>query len=254
MDSQTELLSIAIQAAKVAAAPLKQAVAGYRTIKVEEAHDVKLQADIESERKIREHLVSASSYPIIGEEEGGDPRLWEGEAYYWVVDPLDGTYNYLREYPECCVSVGLMKGKTPVCGVIYNFNTDTLYTGGPGLPLQINGRDHTPNWAESADKACIATGFPHEMKRDESSMVSFINLILNYKKVRMIGSAALAMTYVTTGYFDLYYETGVKLWDIAAGLSLAASAGATTRLKHWEHKPLHFDIWTAGRPEFIPGD
>jgi len=251
MDSKRTHLQLAVEAAQIAAIPLKNAVAGYRSIHVEEAHDVKLQADLESERKIREFLNRETPYPIIGEEQGGDSTLWSSNEYYWVVDPLDGTYNYLREYPQSCVSIGLMKGSDPVVGVVYDFNRDEIFTGGQDLEFQINGKTHVPNWEKTIEKACLTTGFPHAMKRDMSSMDSYIELLLNYKKVRMIGTAALAMTYVATGYFDVYYETGIKLWDIAAGLAFAKSVGATVELDEWKDKPLHFNIWMAGRPEFI---
>lgn len=251
METQENFLNLAIEAAKVAAEPLKNAVEGYRSIHLEEAHDVKLQADLESERKIREYLNANSPFPIIGEEEGGDSSLWHSDQYYWVVDPLDGTYNYLRECPQCCVSIGLMKGQKAQVGVVNDFNRNEIFTGGRNLDFQVNGITHTPNWATSVEKACLTTGFPHEMKRDMKSMEVFIQRLLNYKKVRMIGTAALAVTYVATGYFDVYYETGIKLWDVAAGLAFAESVGATVKLREWDDKPLHFDIWLAGKPEFI---
>lgn len=251
METKQKHLTLALEAAKVAAQPLKEAVEGYRSIHIEEAHDVKLQADLESERKIREFLNLHSSYPIIGEEQGGDSSLWYSDQLYWVVDPLDGTYNYLREIPQCCVSIGLMQGSKPLVGVVYDFNRDEVFTGGKDLPFQINGKTHSPKWAESIDKACLTTGFPHSMKRDMASMEAFIQKLLKFKKVRMIGSAALAVTYVATGYFDVYYETGIKLWDVAAGLAFAESVGATVQLQQWDDKPLHFDIWIAASPEFI---
>ena len=251
MEANHKLLELAIQAANVAAEPLKNAVEGYRSIHLEEAHDVKLQADLESERKIREYLNQHTDFPIIGEEQGGDSSLWDSDQLYWVVDPLDGTYNYLREYPQCCVSIGLMKGSQAQLGVVYDFNRNEIFTGGLGLPFQVNGVSHTPKWAESIDKACLTTGFPHSMKRDMESMDVYIRKLLHFKKVRMIGTAALAVTYVATGYFDVYYETGIKLWDVAAGLAFAESVGAAVKLRQWDDKPLHFDIWMAGSPEFI---
>ena len=251
MEAKNTHLDIAIRAAKIAAEPLKSAVEGYRSIHLEEAHDVKLQADLESERRIREFLNKETPYPIIGEEQGGDSSLWSSDEYYWVVDPLDGTFNYLREYPQSCVSIGLMKGPKPIVGVINDFNRNEIFTGGQGLKFQMNGKTLTPNWASSIDKACLTTGFPHSMKRDMNSIDDFVQILLRYKKVRMIGTAALAMTYVATGYFDVYYETGIKLWDIAAGLAFAESVGATVQLQEWQDKPLHFNIWMAGLPEFI---
>ena len=119
------------------------------------------------------------------------------------------------------------------------------------LSIQLGGYIDLPKWATSIEKACLTTGFPHEMKRDMDSMTVFLKRLLNYKKVRMIGTAALAATYVTTGYYDVYYETGIKLWDVAAGLAFAESVGATVEMREWDNKPLHFDIWLAGKKEFI---
>ncbi|MCG8525830.1 MAG: hypothetical protein MI748_05595 [Opitutales bacterium] len=252
MGNQSANLEIAVEAAKIAAEPLKNAKEGYRSVHLEEAHDVKLQADLESEKLIREYLSKKSEYSIIGEEQGGDPALYHSEDFYWVVDPLDGTYNYLREQPQCCVSIALMKGNEAQVGVVYDFNREEIFTGGEGLSFCVNGIAHTPSWAESMGKACITTGFPHDMKRDPKTVDAFMKLILNYRKVRMIGSAALAVTYVTAGLYDVYYETGVKLWDVAAGLAFAKSVGATVQLREWEEKPLNFDVWLVGKPEFIP--
>lgn len=251
MQAQLSNLEIAINAAKVAAEPLKRGGDGYRAIHVEEAHDVKLQADLESERKIREYLSGVSPHAIIGEEQGGDSALWSSDETYWVVDPLDGTYNYLRSYPQCCVSIGLMRGDQPLVGVVYDFNRNEIFTGGEGLPFAINGTPHSPRWEQSIDRACLTTGFPHSMKRDMDSIDDYVQILLRYKKVRMIGTAALAMTYVATGYFDVYYETGIKLWDIAAGLAFAKSVGATIKLDPWPDRKLNYNVWMAGHPDLI---
>jgi myo-inositol-1(or 4)-monophosphatase len=134
---------------------------------------------------------------------------------------------------------------------VYDFNRDEIFTGGQDLPFSINGTPHTPRWETTLEKACLTTGFPHAMKRDMDSMDAYIHTLLRYKKVRMIGTAALAMTYVATGYFDVYYETGIKLWDIAAGLAFAASVGATVRLEPWTDRDLHYNVWMAAHPDLI---
>jgi myo-inositol-1(or 4)-monophosphatase len=246
-----KVLEIAIAAALEAAIPLTQATGGYRDVEAEEAHDVKLKADRESEIRIRKFLTDAAPYPIIGEEQGGDASLWHSDERYWVVDPLDGTYNYLRSMPQCCVSIALMRGPKAEAGAVLDFNSDTLFTGGMGLPFCINRKAHAPKWESDRAKACLSTGFPHEMKRDPESMNRFINRLLEFKKVRMIGTAALAVSYVAAGYCDVYYETGIKLWDIAAGLAFANSVGAAVRLREWDDKPLHFDICMAARESFL---
>lgn len=88
------------------------------------------------------------------------------------------------------------------------------------------------------------------MDRSDDSVKAFFHQLFQYKKVRMIGTAALSVSYVAAGYFDAYYETGVRLWDIAAGLAFANSTGAFIELKDWPGNTLTFDFWMAGKPEF----
>ena len=115
--------------------------------------DVKMQADVDSETLVRERL-AASGLPVIGEELGGDPALFEsGDEPYWVVDPLDGTYNYLRNQPCTCVSIGLMRGKEPLLGVLRDFTADKTYLGVPGEGTTVNGRRVSPAWATRAARS-----------------------------------------------------------------------------------------------------
>ncbi|HOO92307.1 MAG TPA: inositol monophosphatase family protein, partial [Opitutales bacterium] len=123
-------MKIAIEAAETAAVPLKEVVSGYRSVHMEDSHDVKLQADLESEKRIRSFLRAHAPYPIIGEEEGGDPDLLDRKDPYWVVDPLDGTFNYQRSIPHCCVSIALMQGRQSLVGAVLDFNRNELFTGG----------------------------------------------------------------------------------------------------------------------------
>src|SRR5690606_30670670 len=122
-------------------------------------HDVKLQADVDSEIMIRKFLGSASNFEVIGEEQGGNPALLERKDPFWVVDPLDGTYNYLRGIPICCVSIALMRGKEPILGAIHDFNRSETFSGGPSLGMRINGRRHSPRYATELAQASLQTGF-----------------------------------------------------------------------------------------------
>lgn len=151
-------LKLAEQFAREAGAILAEG-AGLRHINFQDAKDVKLKADVDSEKLIRERLSQVSDFPIIGEEQGGDASLPHGSSYYWVVDPLDGTYNYLRSLPACCVSIGLMRGLEPVLGVIFDFNTGECFAS-DGETLWVDGRVVKPVWAESVAKGALATGFP----------------------------------------------------------------------------------------------
>jgi len=251
MSDQPDFLRTATDAARAAGGILKEG-AGLRQVNFQDAKDVKLQADIESEKLIRQRLKDATGLPIIGEEEGGDETLPSKDELYWVVDPLDGTYNYLRGLPACCVSIGLMRGMEPVVGVVYDFNADELFAGAAGWGLTCNGQPLTPWWADKAEHAVLCTGFPHGRDYSDAALRSFVKDVQRYQKIRMIGSAALALAYVAIGRMDIYTENTIRLWDIAGGLALAAASGATVTLKPNARKPFAYDVWVTGRAEWQP--
>lgn len=224
---------------------------GLRQINFQDAKDVKLAADVESERFCRAALAEFSDYPIVGEEEGGDESLPSSDKRYWVVDPLDGTINYLRETGLCCVSIGLMEGNRPLLGVIHDFNTEETFTGGAGLGFFRNGEAVTPSWAENIEGAILATGFPSSGDYATESLRELIGQIQRFKKVRMIGSAALAVAFVAMGRFDVYREEGCRWWDIAAGIALAEGAGAAWRVTPLSGAPFQVSVSVAGRGAWL---
>ena len=243
--SQTSLESLKTLAVATAQAAGDLLLNGAtKEINSETDDDVKMQADVDSENLVREKLKS-SGIPIIGEELGGDASLFSGNELYWVVDPLDGTYNYLRDQPCTCVSLGLMRGAEPVLGVIYNFNLKKTYLGVPGEGTFINGKKIKPAWAQKINDACIMTGFPAAADKSAPAMEIFIKEVSRYKKIRMIGSAALALAYVGEGIADTYYESGTNLWDVAAGLAIIKASGGHYRMIPTGKKPLNFDLWAS---------
>jgi myo-inositol-1(or 4)-monophosphatase len=211
--------------------------------------DVKMQADVDSEQLVRDRL-KGTGLPVIGEELGGDPTLFESKELYWVVDPLDGTYNYLRGQPATCVSLGLMRGSEPVLGVIRDFTADRTYLGIPGEGTTVNGLRITPRWAETVADACIMTGFPAAADKSPQALGLFMEQVRRYKKIRMIGSAALALAYVGEGVADTYYESGTNLWDVAAGLAIIKASGGHYRLVPTGRRPLNYDLWASAREEW----
>lgn len=245
MDKQ-RYLKLAETVAREAGAILAEG-AGLRHINFQDSKDVKLKADLDSEKLIRERLSAASEFPIIGEELGGDAALPHGDVCYWVIDPLDGTYNYLRSLPACCVSIGLMRGLEPVLGVIFDFNTGEMFTS-DGDTLWVNGVVVQPVWAESVGKGALVTGFPAGRDYSGPALKTFIESIQSYGKIRMIGSAALALAYVAIGRADAYTEDSIRLWDIAAGLALAKATGASVKIAPASTgKPFAYDVWVTGR-------
>lgn len=245
------LLDCAETTARAAGSRLKAGTAELRTVNFVDRTDVKLQADVESEKLIRGLLEEVTDYPIIGEEEGGDVDLTKRNDLYWVVDPLDGTFNYLRSIPQNCVSIGLMRGMQPVLGVIYDFNRDELFSAIVGGPFTIDGREHLPEWATDVEQAVISIGRPFGGGYNKEQFGEYLERLRGFKKFRQTGSAALSMAYVACGRYDAYFEKGIRLWDIAAGLALVESVGGVTQIEQRPHPPLCYNLWVAGRPEFI---
>ena len=191
--------------------------------------DTKLLADIESEKLIKEILNTSSEYQILGEE-GGKSADDLGDIY-WVVDPLDGTANYNREIPICCVSIGLIKNMKPILGVIYDFDNDDLYTGDI-LNTKSTKNDTSIQVSDYINKedSVLITGLPHATDYSDKSLENMIKDMQTWKKVRMIGSAAIASCYIASGKAEMYKENGVYLWDIIAGAAIVESAGGQAQI------------------------
>lgn len=245
-------LRIAEEVAKEAGAYLRQGLSKSRQINFQDASDVKLQADLDSEHLIRIHLSRETQLPIVGEEEGGDTALLSSNSFFWVVDPLDGTYNYLRNQPQTCVSIGLMRGSDFIGGVIYDFNRDEIYSGSVMNKFEINHEETFPEWSQSINQGCIMTGFPSRMDCSTTELGLFFNKIQSFKKVRMIGSAALALAFVASGKADAYFEKAICIWDIAAGAALVIAAGGSVKIEPSnKNSPFVFNFCAAGRKEWL---
>ena len=190
--------------------------------------DIKLQADIQTEALIKSILQKDSSFPILGEESGASVKEL-GETY-WVVDPLDGTANFARNIPISCVSIALISNSKPVLGVIYDFNHDDMYSGSKDHKAELNGLEIRVSKVQEKSLATIVTGLPAKTDFSDTAMQKMIHDFQSWKKVRMIGSAAMASAYVASGKADLYKEFGIYLWDIAAGAAIVEAAGGKVSL------------------------
>jgi len=186
--------------------------------------DVKLAADLLSETVIRNILSKDHSYPVFGEERGwGDAEATEG--LHWVVDPLDGSFNFLRGVPLYAVTVALCEGggadRRSVLGAVYDPVHDELVTGGPGLGLFLNGEIVAPR--AEASRQILATGYPARADQDAVT-AGLMQATRDWLKIRMLGSAALSLAWVALGRLDGYAEQNIMWWDVAAGLALAEGA------------------------------
>jgi myo-inositol-1(or 4)-monophosphatase len=185
--------------------------------------DIKLQADVSAETVIKDIIKSESTLPILAEESGLSSE--KISSTFWVVDPLDGTANYSRNIPICCVSIGLISNLKPVLGVIYDFNNDELYEGSVATKALLNNNEISVSKVENFHDGVLLTGLPNNTDYSDSALLKMVKDFQNWRKVRMIGSAAMASAYIASGKADLYTEKKTYLWDIAAGAAIVNAAG-----------------------------
>lgn len=186
--------------------------------------DIKLAADILAEKAILSRLRNDSPYPILSEESGAPADLIT-TGRYWVVDPLDGTFNFSRGVPLCCVSIALWQADEPVLGVVHDFLAGASYTGIVGEGAKFEGEPLRVSRIKDAAQAAIAVGFPTHRDYRAPSLARFVHSAAAFKKLRLLGSAALSLAYVAAGRLEAYYEEDIWLWDVAAGLALVRAAG-----------------------------
>tara|TARA_S200000501_G_scaffold171643_1_gene161709 strand:- start:697 stop:1452 length:756 start_codon:yes stop_codon:yes gene_type:complete len=193
--------------------------------------DTKLQADVEAENLIKQSISSISKFPILAEESGKSVENL-GDTF-WVIDPLDGTANFSRDIPICCVSIGLVCNMKPILGVIYDFNNDDLYKANNiTKEAFLNNKEIEVSKIDSKNEAVLVTGLPVNTNYENDSLKKMIEDMQTWKKVRMIGSAAIASCYIASGKAELYKENGVFLWDIIAGAAIIESSGGNAKINN----------------------
>jgi myo-inositol-1(or 4)-monophosphatase len=196
-----------------------------------DGRDLKLHADREAEKIIIKALKASSSYMILAEESGEHGHLDSGAAM-WIVDPLDGTINFSRDMSLSCVSIALWQEHKPVLGVVYDFNYKELFSGVVGEGAWCNNEKVAVSNVTDTNKAILATGFPVNRNFESASLQNFLNSIQEFKKIRLLGSAALSLAYVACGRVDAYTEEDIMLWDVAAGVALVRAAGGWSRINN----------------------
>ena len=204
-----------------------------------EGRDIKLRADIESENIIKKYLKDNSDLPILAEESGANDDLGSS---FWVVDPLDGTSNYSRDFPICCISIALIHENEIILGVINDFNRNIIFEGSTETPAMMNSKLISVSDISDKTKATLATGLPAKGSYKDEAMLALAKEFTQWKKIRMIGSAAMSCAYVASGQFDQYQENGIFLWDIAAGLAIIKAAGGNYHYKTYDDNKFKVDV------------
>ena len=224
-------IEIAQKAAKSAGKFLKEEKKNLNLKINSNPRDTKLLADIKAEKLILDILNAESKYPILAEETGKSSE--DLGDIFWVVDPLDGTANYNRNIPICCVSIGLIRNMEPLIGVIFDFNNGDILVGDNiNKVATMNNMDIKVSEIQNRADGVLITGLPFNTDYSDNALKKLILDMQSWKKVRMIGSAAMASCYVACGKAELYKENGIYLWDIIAGAAIVESAGGKVEISN----------------------
>ena len=189
--------------------------------------DVVSEADYAAERAIRELLAAKRPGDAILGEEGGETQA--GEGLRWIVDPLDGTVNFLYGVPQWCVSVAVHDDDGGLAGAVFDPLRDELFCAERGGPATLNGTPITGSSSADLGSSLVATGFAYESAVRTVQAAVVARLLPKVRDVRRMGSAAVDLAWTAAGRYDAFYERGVQAWDIAAGSLLCECAGLVVR-------------------------
>ncbi len=221
--SLNQALTVAVKAARAAGKVMLANWHKPKRVKLDDAHDIKLELDVRCQALIEKILRAAfPEIPLLGEEgDSGDVKA----EYRWVVDPIDGTINYAFGMPHAAVSIALQHRAQSVVGVIYDPFMDELWTTIRGAPTRLNGKIVRVSKHSKLEDAVIAMGFSKTKENLEKSLPYLGRIARRVKKIRIMGSAAIELAYVASGRLDAYVERTINLWDVAAGQLLVENAG-----------------------------
>jgi len=235
-----QLLKFAKDVVRIAASRA-QAAQSSKKIRVHgvehSGREVKLNLDNELSELLTSRL-QESAIPVVSEENPASHTLTE--ELVWLIDPLDGSFNYLRKSGPSAISCALLQGNQPILGVIFRLDTNELFWGGEQVGSFCEDTPIRVSDASRLSDSVLFTGFPTRMETHKAeTMTRLTELVVNARKVRMIGSAAVSLAHIAQGSGDIYAEEDIMPWDVAAGLAIVVGAGGCFRtINMSRNKPL----------------
>jgi len=193
-------------------------------IEIKGTNDFVTTIDKGSEERIINGLQSLiPGAGFIAEENTNSTK---GETYNWVIDPIDGTTNFIHDFPCYCISIALMRDEEIILGVIYEINLKECFYAWEGSKAYLNEKEIKVSKVSKLKDSLLGTGFPYsDYKRMDEYMDLFRELMFSTHGLRRPGSAAADLAYVACGRFDGFYEYSLKAWDVAAGAFIIQQAG-----------------------------
>ena len=199
-----------------------------------EKHSLVTYADIETEKKLVTQLRLLLPEADYITEENTTDSLPPGELK-WIIDPLDGTTNFLKGIPIFSISLALVKGDEILIGIVHDIMQDACFYSWLNGGAYCNGKKIQVSDVKQLEEAVIATGFPYQRKWMDNLAQILITILNKSRGVRRLGSAAIDLAYTACGRFDGYYETRLNSWDMAAGILLIREAGG--KVTNFEDHP-----------------
>ena len=221
----TEFMAISEMAARAGGQKLVDWL-GKTKVKEKGPGDLVTQADFESQRVIRDVLLARfPGHSFLGEEEDGSLKSLKSDGYCWIVDPLDGTMNFVHQLRSFAVSVALAVDGELIAGCVLDPVLDECYVAAKGLGARLNGQPIRSSQCTDVEKALLVCSLTSRIPPDHPEVRRFLQVMHRSGGVRRLGSAALNFCYVACGRLDGYWATSVKIWDIAAGVLILNEAG-----------------------------
>jgi myo-inositol-1(or 4)-monophosphatase len=222
------MINVAVKAARAAGAIINRAALDVESVRVsqKQVNDFVTEVDQAAEVAIIETLLAAYPGHGIWAEESGRTHGAQDSDYVWIIDPLDGTTNFIHGLPVYCVSIGLaVKGKVEQA-VIYDPTRNDLFTATRGRGAFLNDRRIRVSKRVRLQECLISTGFPFRQGDDFNTYLRMMGDVMQRTAgLRRPGAAALDLAYVAAGFTDGFFETGLQPWDVAAGSLLVTEAG-----------------------------
>jgi len=219
----THFLEVAITAARQAGAIVREGYGAAVHITHKGAIDLVTETDKRSETVILATLRGAFPGHAILSEESGRAA---GDAYEWLVDPLDGTTNFAHKFPVFSISIALTFQRRLIAGVVYDPLRDELFSAEAGQGARLNGAPIHVSGTRALEQALLSTGFPYDVRTNpNNNLAEFTRFELLAQGVRRTGSAALDCSWVAAGQLDGFWELRLNPWDVGAGALIAREAG-----------------------------
>jgi myo-inositol-1(or 4)-monophosphatase len=249
------MINIAVKAARRAASVITRASFEVEQLRVTHKghNDFVTEVDQAAEQAIVDVLRQAyPDHAILAEESGASSNLHKDSEYVWIIDPLDGTTNFIHGFPQYAVSIGLQHRGQITQAVVYDPTRNELFTASKGAGAFLNDKRIRVTKRDKLADALIGTGFPYSDLSGLDEYVKMFSLMTQKSAgLRRPGAAALDLAYVAAGRLDGFFEKNLKPWDIAAGTLLITEAGGIVGDFHGEADYLYKGNVIAGSPKIF---